>query len=491
MVATYTIPRTHLIIIFIVAFMLRACTFAAFTSQEERYKQPDSNDYHVAALCLMYGIGMCRPDTGEPLFWRTPGYPAYLVPFYKLFAPQGHQLSDAATAQKASIWFQIFLSSFIPLILFYLALYLTHVLCIAYAIACIATLHIGLVLTSGYLLTEGIALIPFYLFLYFFYRSIKMNRLYSSMKMLTLAAGMLALYTWIRPMGNYIAIVTALIILICTQDNLRLKGKKIALFLSCFYLLLMPWYIRNYQHTGHIFFCPMFGAYMNSFCAPRVVSAVEHIELLDAWRLLSSAAYQHYLEQKQAYLQRGVHLPKEFICGQIAWPIVYAYPLLVLYDWMREVFKTAFDLYSSQLVAFVQGCFFYDPLIEYLSSKLADCLYATPMPLLMRTIVYLELLYAILLWIGLIVGSVQFMIIPCIKRFNINTVTLEIFKLWLCVTPMIAAALFMTGGFGYARLRLPVEPLMIILSLTWYYYVFAKHTKGKHEASVLPLAPKL
>jgi hypothetical protein len=26
----------------------------------------------------------------------------------------------------------------------------------------------------------------------------------------------------------------------------------------------------------------------------------------------------------------------------------------------------------------------------------------------------------------------------------------------------------MTGGFGYARLRLPVEPLMIILALTFF-----------------------
>lgn len=480
MAITHTIPKQHLVLIFVIAFTLRALTFYAFTSQGERYKQADSADYHVAALCLTYGVGMCRPDTGEPLFWRTPGYPAYLVPFYKAFPPQGYQFNDAQTAQTMSLWFQIFLSSFIPLILLYLALYLTQTVFVAYAVAGIAALHLGLVLASGYLLSEGIALLPCYLFLYFFYRSLSKDKTPNNIKLVILAACMLALYTWIRPMGNYIAIVAMLIILICTGNNWRVKAKKIALFASCFYLLLAPWYVRNYMHTGHLFFCPMFGAYLNSFCAPRIVSNVNNIELLDAWKILGSTAQQQYLEQKPEYLARGVHLPKEFVCGQIAWPIFLGFPLLALYDWMREVFKTAFDLYSSQLVAFVQGCFFYDPLIEYLSVKYADCLYNTPMTLFMRLIVYLELLYTILLWIGLIGGLIQCMIIPCIKRFKVSEDIKNMFTLWLGVTPMIAAAMFMTGGFGYARLRLPVEPLMLILSISyWNYFVITKYGKGK------------
>jgi hypothetical protein len=331
-------------------------------------------------------------------------------------------------------------------------------------------------------------------------------------------------------MGSYVALVAALIALLAPGD-VRLKSKHIALFLSCFYLLLAPWYVRNYLYSGHLFFCPMFGAYLNSFCAPRIVSAVENIDLIESWKMLGNAAHQRYLEQKTAYAHQGMHLPREFVCGQIAWPIIFACPLLALYDWMREVLKTTFDLYSSQLVAFVQGSFFYDPLIEYLSVKLADCLYNTPMPLALRTVVYLELLYATMLWIGLIGGFIRFMVIPCAQRLNVSDQTRRLFAVaenygvqpgdesdknhaaalakegcyqappkrgyaqasggisrnttafkplsasfdvWLYATIMIAAILFMTGGFGYARLRLPVEPLMIILSLTWWYYVIHK-----------------
>jgi len=34
----------------------------------------------------------------------------------------------------------------------------------------------------------------------------------------------------------------------------------------------------------------------------------------------------------------------------------------------------------------------------------------------------------------------------------------------------------MTGGFGYARLRLPVEALMIMLSLTTWYWILKKNS---------------
>lgn len=485
MAAAYnkSITQQQLFILFFTAFLLRAFVFYSYLSTGERYKQADSLDYHSAALTLKYGFGMSRPDTGEPQFWRTPGYPIYLLPFYKMFKQSGFQFSDAQTAQKASIWVQIFLSSFIPIILFYLALYLTSSFLIAFITAWISVFHLGLVLTSGYLLTEGIGLIPFYLFLYYFYRSFRPifqqnGKTLWWPRQIVMAALMLAVYTWIRPMGNYIALAAILILLLFAQDNLKQKAKKAALFLIIFYTLLSPWYIRNYRLTGQWFFCPMFGAYLNSFCAPRIVSALNNIDLLESWKQLGFAAHTRHQELNEKSKLTGLYTPREFACGQIAWPIFLNYPWLAFSDWIREVFKTTFDLYSSQLTAFINGCFFYDPLIEYLSDKLADCLYKTPMPLLMRLIVFLELIYASLLWTGLIGGLCFFIIIPTLRHFEVHQSRRAMFGLWMVILPMIAATVFMTGGFGYARLRLPIEPLMIILSLTWWYMIYMWNKKG-------------
>ncbi len=469
-----SVSKNQLVALFVVAFIVRSLTFYGYIRDQEFYKQADSVDYHNSAICMSYGYGMYRPDTGEPTFWRTPGYPLYLVPFYKMYPTKSFAFSDAAAAQQASIWFQIFLCSFIPILLLYLALALTQTLLIAYITAWISVFHLGLILTSTYLLTEGISLIPFYLFLLYFYRSFKglfqNGRVNYWPKQILLAALMLAIYTWMRPMGQYVAVVSALILLLFSSGIWKLKRKKIALFMLTFLVLISPWFIRNHQLTGRWFFCPMFGTYLNSFCAPRIVSTVNNMDLIDAWKQLGGAAEMRYRQLKPAHQRIGMHLPKEYVCGEIAWPIFLGHPLLAAYDWMREVVKTTFDLYSSQLVAFVQGCYFYDPIIEYLSEKVQHCLYKTPMPLSMRFIVYLELIYALVLWTGLLGGFWVYMLMPCMHRFNIGKDIKQQFALWMMITPMIAAVVFMTGGFGYARLRLPIEPLMIILSLTFWYW---------------------
>jgi len=467
----------YFIILFVCAFLVRALTFG-YVQQEERYKQPDSNDYHNGALCIAYGFGMTFPN-GEPIFWRVPGYSAYLAPFYAHYGITDTSFSGASDAQQASIWMQIVLSAFLPLILFFLALLLTQSYWIAHITAWLSVIHLGFALASTYILTEGIALVPFYLFLLFFYRSFRSffeTKPASNawIKNIIAAALFLVLHTWVRPMGQYIAVVAALILLLFAQDTFKRKAQKIALFLCVFASGISPWYIRNYNLTGQWFFCPMFGTYLKSFTAPRIMSEIEDIELIDAWKRISMQAAMTFKTQKPLYERDGLALSPDMVCGSISWPIVLAHPFLALRDWMREVIKTTVDLYSSQLVAFVRHTHHYDPLIEYITEKWYDCVYDAPLSWPMRCIVFLEIIYALLLWVGLIGGFIRFMLLPCIRRFNEPEMINRLFGMWIKVAPMIAATLFMTGGFGYARLRLPIEGLMIILSLSFWQYIRKK-----------------
>jgi len=95
----------------------------------------------------------------------------------------------------------------------------------------------------------------------------------------------------------------------------------------------------------------------------------------------------------------------------------------------------------------------------------------------MRFIIYLEIIFEILKWIGLLLGAFFFMLFPLIKRFNVSDTIKQNGLLWLKISPMIGAFIIMTGGFGYARLRLPVEALMIMLSLTFWYWLINKTYK--------------
>jgi len=133
---------------------------------------------------------------------------------------------------------------------------------------------------------------------------------------------------------------------------------------------------------------------------------------------------------------------------------------------MPEVIKTTFDLYASQLVSFANNSFMWDPLEEFLGEKIQLALYKQPMPFWMRAIAWSEFLFTIFLWIILLIGLVQFWVVPLIKRFEVSSETKALAALWFKCLFLTGGILFMTGGFGYARLRLPIEPLLWILALT-------------------------
>ncbi len=471
---TLTYPtKQQLFYIFIATFAIRALVFHFYIQHAERYRQADTMDYHNCAIGFVHGTGMHRADNLKPIFWRTPGYPILLGTMYKLCGMQTSHFDKNHGAQKLFLWLQIFICSFTPLLLFYLAFSLTASLLIAYILALIAMVHPGFVLASMYMLTEGIAIMFFYLFLLFFYQSFsaygeqQKNNIHW-MRSIIYAALTLAAYTWMRPMGEFVSVVAILILLATAADSLNIKCKKAALFFVVFAACLMPWYVRNYKLTGYLFFCPMTGAYLNSFTVPKIVRT------LNNFTLEKSIGICYYLANKEIEKEEicakisGRAVPRELIAGRVAWPIMRSHPFLAFKEWMQEVIKTTFDLYSCQITALCAGTFMYDPLEEFLSTKIGDTIWHQSMPCTLRSIAWLELVFMILMWIGLLAGFWQFMVNPLYKKFKTSPSLAHITGLWLKTAPLIWAILFMTGGFGYARLRLPIEPLMIILALTWW-----------------------
>ena len=475
-------PRTkHFVLLFFISFLLRAAVFLFFIQPHGYYKQPDSVDYHTSAASIAYGVGMHRPDNGEPIFWRTPGYPLYLAFFYTLFGLKSFDFKANAPAQSTSIWIQILFSSLIPIIIFFLAFMLTQTYLIAWASSLVAVFHPGMVLASTYLLTEGIALVFFYLFLLFLYPSTRPNGLPQDERgkkkqrnwivSITLAALMLSVYTWMRPMGEIIAIVSTGLLLFCARGSWKISFKKGTLFFLVFFASISPWYVRNYQLTGEWFFCPTSGPYFNCFCAPKILRRISNKPLEECHKLLQQAAGIE-LHKKRIALQGTGTFVSPLVCKKVAVPLLLAHPWYFMYDWAKEVVKTTFDLYASQLVAMANGSYFYDPIEEFLTEKIAACLYAEQMPLFMRLVAWLEFIFSLFLWFGIFAGSWLFLIKPLF--FKSSTFIKKMQWLWFTTGIMIGAAIAPSGGFGYARLRLPVEPLLIILSLTFWYWTFYK-----------------
>lgn len=478
--------RKNLIILFIVSFLIRAATFQFFVQHKERYKQPDSMDYHNCAVCMVIGTGMHRADTMRPIFWRTPGYPLYLSWFYKQHGFYSPQFSPNRPAHLAALWLQILLSSLVPLFIFALIYLLVGILPIAWLTAWISVFHIGNVLASGYLLTEALALVFFVPYLIFFYKSF---RIWTEGKPITsswvfsiiLSAFFLGIMAWIRPMGEFVAILSAMFICVLDNATWNIKFKKAGLFLLVFFAVTGGWYLRNYALTGKLFFCPMFGPYLNSFCAPKILRDTTNLSLENCIRMQYKKAVDAAQKDNMLAQRKGKIGCREQSALRCALPIIKKHPVLFVRGWIKEVLKTTFDLHTSQLVGFVKNTFMYDPLEEFLTEKWRDCTYRTAMPLWMRLLTFLEIIFELLKWIGLLFGAWMFMFSPLLKRFAVSKKIKKTGLLWFKTSLMIGALLFMTGGFGYARLRLPAEPLMIMLSLTFWYWVFYKKENKKQK----------
>jgi len=456
-----------------------------FVQNQERYRQPDSHDYHISGVGLAIGRGMHHIQTKKPIFWRTPGYPAYLSVFYRLYGITNPQFSANSAPQKASIWFQIILCSLVPILLFFLALLLTQSLAIAWITGIIFTVHIGFILGSCYLLTDALASLVFTLFLLSFYKAFSFisethKKNSHQLFYIFLAAIMLAIYTWMRPHGEFIALLALFILAFC-KCRWQRKLIKMTLFALTFFACIFPWYLRNHDLTGHWFFCPMSGPYLMTFSAPKIVRHISDKPLEQCIKFLFSRLKKglDQEEKLKKIIAPNKVIAQELICSRVALPWIQKYPHYFLLDWCKEVTKATFDLYSSQLVAFANCTFKYDPIEEFLTEKLKLCIYKQTMPWPARLISWLELIFSLLVWIGLLGGLWVFLLTPLVQQNNL--VSTNTTSLWIKCGLLIGGLLIQTGGFGYARLRMPIEPLMIILSLTFWYWFF--ENRLKEEAS--------
>lgn len=459
------------------AFLIRALLFLFIIKPGGFYKQADSLDYHNCALSMATGNGMHRLDSREPIFWRTPGYPPYLAAFYRFFGLTSARFEDSSKAQEASIWVQIAFSSCIPLILFSLAMTITSSTAIATVLAWLSVLHPGIALSSTYILTEGLALIFFYLFLLFLYRYIfgPQKRPY---QLLLIASLSLSAYTWMRPMGEFIGIFSMLFIAIGSTGAWRLKLGKGLFFGFVFFATLFPWYMRNYNLTGEWFFCPTIGTYLNVFSVPKILRRTLKRPIEQCHAIAQQGAAR-FVQKKRTDLEgTGLHVSHS-ACKNFAYPIVMQHPFYFMYDWIAEAIKTTFDLYSYQFIPMINGSFWYDPIEEYLPEKIAACLWAHEMPLSGRLICWLEFVGMLFIWIGLLGGLWVFVITNLVRKKAEGTFAQKMFAVWLYLIPMIGLIVGMTGGFGYARLRLPAEPLILILSFSFWYWLSIRGLKEK------------
>lgn len=432
--------KKFLFLVFALALFARMALFYSFLSKNDNYLVYfDSAQYQTLAQSLAQGKG-CTTADGASNFYRLPGYPAFLAGCSKVFD----------NSIQATLLLQIIISCLIPLLMFCLTLVLfPQQFLLAKMVALIAVFHLGFLIYAGMLATESLFTIFFLFFLIFLSR----KRYLGSGLMLGVAS-------LIRPVGHFLLPV-ALVVIFITHENFAQKIKSVSFLIGGWLLIVVWWLGRNWLLTGMIFFHTLPGLHFLQYTTAKVVMELRNCSyvqargaLLDEWNVK--------IKDQEALLNRQLSEPEK--CA-IAEKITLFYckkrPFTVIKNCACEMIKTVFGLYSAQLI-FADTQAWTDYSKSNIWSKLKKYFYPKVNTWLLIPLTWFEILYSFFLLIGFL-GF-------CIRALCNKQLMYQVLPILLFIFVLIG----LTCAYGCARLRLPLEPLLVIGSLHWWLYFYQK-----------------
>jgi hypothetical protein len=521
--------RWFLFGLFAFALLVRASVFMFYLSKNQNFWQVDSNTYHLIAEQISKGNGICT-EPGNPDFYRLPGYPLFLSLFYKIdfFRNQTNPTSPLNVLWlqiilAALIPILIFLLSYI--------LFPQNILA-AKAASLYSCIHLGFVLYSGFFMSETLFIFLFLIFAILFLASTHLffckqrccNCLENSNKFRYFSlpdpiassepylllfedmfeneqkdviecncqdkeiikesrnlfgAGLaLGLATLVRPVGHYL-ICLSILILIFSNETWRQKINKSITLLLGWIIPVIFWLARNFMLTGHIFFHTLPGGHFLYFSASRIAMQEYNCSFEQAKDILRKKI-DDLVKQKEQRLQSKLSNPVKlsaieqcYIREDLANQYFKKYPKLALKLWATDILRTATSLYSAELLYLESGRkeFDYFNGKRTIGSMVSKYLWPQTDRTWLKWLIRAEILAFLLMLLGLFFGFVR-VIFHCITTWRTKTNQSDADKTELCtwLQCLAFAMLFIVIGLagGYARMRLPAEPFLIILSMNFW-----------------------
>ena len=432
MVFYFKSQKKFLIILFFVSLVARALFFYLFTSRNENYNNPDSPAYHGVAVQLVLGNGISSTET-KPNFYRLPGYPIFLSLFYKVF--------DFDI--KKTLWAQIFISCFIPILVFFLSLSLFPDKVLLAKIASFYTaIHLGFIFFSGLLITESLFTLFFLVFLILFYKN----------KNIILAGIFLGLASYFRPVGQYIVFLSIFLLMFFNMPIKR-KIRNCFLLLLSWFVIVSPWLLRNFIMTGYLFFHTLPGGRFLNHSAAYVVMHKYNLGYAQARDRLSYDLTR-LIDKQKVILGRDLNDIE--LCKQaegLSFGYLKQEPVLFIKHSITNILKTIFMPFGEEIL------FINNKSLLHVKQKLEQYLHPKISSVWLLALMYLELIFMLLVLIGFL-------------GFVLKSIMLRNFIILLKTLSFITLFIVLTLAAGFARLRLPIEPLIYILSFNWWLRVF-------------------
>ncbi|MDQ1299442.1 MAG: 2 protein [Patescibacteria group bacterium] len=365
----------------------------------------------------------------EPDAWRTPGYPAFLAPFYAL------------------------LGSFYPVliaqvIILYLTLLLLNAMAQkfmdrrwAFALTLLYLLLPGTLLAVASLLTETLFIFCFMLAVYLCFFS----RWQGEFVRFAIAGLLLAVATYIRPASLYIIpffIGAYLVFFIGWGSITRRHLTALALLSVVFVAALLPWYYRNYEVFDHFSFAST---------GPFVLFRQNAVQFYESLTDVSNIEARYTLLERAGFPPGPV--PMDFASGaalkEVAIEVISEHPVRYAIFHLSTFLQFFLSSGAQNYWFFAEALHpTFDPEPE---PSLIQALYPFSLPMLLTVLENHGWTLAENMFWGIIT-------------------LLMIIGLWRSPNRRLAWVLFsftmyfalVTGPIAHARYRMPVEPFILM-----------------------------
>lgn len=405
----------------------------------------DSAQYHELASSLVTGKGLVD-KVGAINFYRLPGYPYFLALLYKITH------NNVPWAQLI----QVIITSISPLLVGALSLvlqpkkYLT-----AAALTLLSTVHVGFILYTGMIATEGIFLVLILLFYMLFFSFYKPGDkvIFNKKAMLYAAAAgvVLGLLSMVRPVGHYVLLASLLLMLIFTAYSWREKLALAGTLLLGWLTVVIWWLVRNWLLTGYFFFHTLPGLHFMQYSAANTYMATHNVRyltararLLDERDLAVAAAKNKLGKHFNAYhqCQIGEQIAAKHIQENI--PAFLKYTTIQLVKTMTALHATHLLYIDQGWADFKASTTTWEKMRRYLMPQGVRW-YTVPL-------IYLDIAVMLFMLVGLFLFLVRCLYLVRYRWFAVR------------VLPMAGLFVLLTAAYGCARLRMPAEPLFFMLA---------------------------
>ena len=432
------IKRNQLVFFFLIALIIRGIFFFNIIENRKVIFQPDSRMYTSLAEGIKQHGSLCYPDSpGKPDVERMPGYPIFLFLILGLF---GNNF-------LAVIIIQIIIDSLSCALVYCLGERLWEGA--GNLSALIACLNMGMITYSHFILSDSL-----FLFIFLLIILCLMTFLREPNWQTAVALGVgIGLAAYIRPVIIYFPffLFPFIFLYIFIKEDapfLSAVGKA-ALPVVVFIMIMSPWMIRNYKHYGNFKLTCQAGEHLLQYIVPFSWQYSRGIPFIEGMKK-ANGAFEKKILEAGVDLQKISPFEKSELMVAMALDYLKEEPkAAIIKSWMMGMAK---NLFSPAII----------DLSYLLNIERPHFFYSKGKTLFERGFNFIHSMPGFFGWT--VVVSIAFLLLARLIQLyglfiNVRHNKWEGMVLLLLVTYF----LFVSGPVGYAKYRLPFEPILIIL----------------------------